>query len=365
MNNTMSLPMLFVLLCLLVPWGCVVRANEGGESQLVNFLENKMQTLDPDTRADQSTEQKNTTLDIWMELRMLRDMVVEQKVEMRHMEARLKETEMQADEQKVDLILTKTTLEELKKDSTVIKERLKNSEKQGEDLKRENTDQKAQIEILRSRLDATERKMEELKVDLKNQAVKLLSTMARVAASENELQLLQPRIDNMEAQSTVQEVEVSALKERMNTTESAVDFLMKENSKVAFYAALKDSKHVGPYNTPTVLKFSKIFTNVGKAYSPTTGFFTAPVKGVCYFRFTVCSNTADNKLMAVQLFHNGKSIMFNVLGSIEDHFNYISNAVILELNIGDELHMVLPEDKLLYDDNNNQSTFSGFLLFVT
>lgn len=45
-------------------------------------------------------------------------MVVEQKVELRNMETRLGETEMQADEQKLDLLLTTNSLAELKRDHT-------------------------------------------------------------------------------------------------------------------------------------------------------------------------------------------------------------------------------------------------------
>ena len=40
---------------------------------------------------------------------------------------------------------------------------------------------------------------------------------------------------------------------------------------MAFYAALTNVGPVGPFNTHVVLKFSKVFTNVGKAYNPSTG----------------------------------------------------------------------------------------------
>ncbi|XP_071333659.1 uncharacterized protein [Trachinotus anak] len=358
--------LLFLLLCFSVSWALEVQASEGGETKLHDFLPNKKQTLDPDTTADQVTDQSNTTPDIWAELRMLRDMVVEQKVELKNMEARLRETEMEADEQKMDLVLTKTSLEELKRDHTAMEERLSASEKQGEDLRKENMEQAVELTDLRVRLDASERRVGELKVDLLNQADELLSTQARVAVSENELQLLQRRMDDEEAQNTLQDVELASLMDRANITEHRVSILIKEGAKVAFYAALTNSGDVGPYNTPIVLKFSKVFTNVGEAYSPTTGFFTAPVRGLYFFRFTVCGPNIGNFLAGVQLFFNRKSIMYNLQTADNDftHFEYLSNGVLLELNVGDELHLVLPQGGQIFDNINSHSTFSGFLLFT-
>ncbi|XP_028461807.1 tropomyosin alpha-1 chain-like [Perca flavescens] len=348
----------------------MVKGNsEAGETKLHDFLPDKKQPLDPDTTADEAHDQTNTGPDIWMEVRMLRDMVVEQKVELRNMEARLRETEMQADDQKLDLLLTKTSLEELKRDHTTTEERLRASQKQVEELKKVNMEQSEELSDLRARLDASDKRVEEIKKvnvelrgDLENQAAQLLSIEARVTVGDRELQLLTRRMDDLQAQNTAQEVELASVMDRMNTTESSVDSLIKENAKVAFYTALTDSGGVGPYNTPTVLKFSKVFTNVGGAYSPTTGFFTAPQKGVYYFRFTICGHTAKG-LMGVQLYHNGRSIIHNLEHKDNLHFEYLSNAVTLELNVGDELHLVLPEESAIFDNANNHSTFSGFLLF--
>ncbi|XP_019125280.1 cerebellin-2 [Larimichthys crocea] len=313
-----GLSLLFLLLCLFVSWALGVQDTHD------------FQPLDPDTTADR---------EIWEELRMLRDMVVQQTVELKNMKGRLAETETQAVEQKLDLLLTKTSLDELKRDHTALEERLRTSEKQVEELKKLNM---------------------ELRVDLENQATELLSVEGRVAVSESELQLLTGMMADLQAQNTAQQVDITSLMDRMTTTDSRVDGLIKENAKVAFYAAFKNI--AGPYNTPTVLKFNQVFTNVGNTYSPTTGYFTAPMKGMYYFRFTVCGHT--NKTMGVQLFHNGKSIMYNLQTMRESHFEYLSNAVILDLNVGDEIHLVLPKSYTIYNNENNHSTFSGFLLFT-
>ena len=42
---------------------------------------------------------------------------------------------------------------------------------------------------------------------------------------------------------------------------------------------------------------------------------------------------------------------------------YFTNSVILELMEGDEVHLSLPAGNTVFDTENNQTTFSGALLF--
>lgn len=44
-----------------------------------------------------------------------------------------------------------------------------------------------------------------------------------------------------------------------------------EKPKVAFYAALTNPGYLGPFNMDVPLEFRKVFTNVGKAYNPSSG----------------------------------------------------------------------------------------------
>lgn len=136
----------------------------------------------------------------------------------------------------------------------------------------------------------------------------------------------------------------SSLMDRANTTERQLGLLLTRSAKLASYAGLTDSGIVGPYNTATVLTFCRVFTNVGKAYSSTSGCFTAPLKGVYAFRFTVRGNMMEGVTMGAQLLHNGKAIVYNLRTSSTslNHFEYLSSAVILELNVRDEVHSVPP-----------------------
>uniref|UniRef100_A0A671TMX3 C1q domain-containing protein n=1 Tax=Sparus aurata TaxID=8175 RepID=A0A671TMX3_SPAAU len=140
-------------------------------------------------------------------------------------------------------------------------------------------------------------------------------------------------------------------------------YLSSEKPKVAFYTALTDAETLGPYNTDITLKYSKVFTNIGNAYNPSTGFFTAPVKGVYYLQFTVFGFKAGH--IGVLVYKNNQRIIYNREENNNDRVpEYISNSLVLELTAGDEIYLVLPSGWTIYDDSGNHSTFSGSLLFT-
>ncbi|XP_059208068.1 complement C1q-like protein 2 [Centropristis striata] len=139
------------------------------------------------------------------------------------------------------------------------------------------------------------------------------------------------------------------------------DFELFTERKVAFYTALTDAGPVGPFNTDTTLKYSKVITNIGNAYNPSTGFFTAPVRGVYYFLFTMGGSRTG--YMGVKVYKNNQRIMWNHEYKT-GNWKYMTNSVVLELMAGDEIHLVLPSEYSLHDGANNQNTFSGSLLFT-
>ncbi|XP_059181677.1 heavy metal-binding protein HIP-like [Centropristis striata] len=224
---------------------------------------------------------KQITPDIWAEVRALRDMVVELKVELRNVEATVKDSESQVDELKVELIVTKMQVEQLQRETSDLQTRL--------------------------------------------------------SSSETELLLSKSRIEQLERENA-------------------------EEPKVAFYTALTDAGDVGPFNTEKTLKHSKVFTNIGDAYNPNRGFFTAPVRGVYYFQFTVCGNQVG--VMGVFVYKNNQMILGNSELKEEAGLKHFTNSVVLELMAGDEIHLGLPSDYSLYDDKYHHSTFSGALLFT-
>uniref|UniRef100_A0A8C6SR13 C1q domain-containing protein n=1 Tax=Neogobius melanostomus TaxID=47308 RepID=A0A8C6SR13_9GOBI len=173
------------------------------------------------------------------------------------------------------------------------------------------------------------------------------------------------------AQSVLSLMEkISQLESRLENTEKEVvelRSLTQGAPKVAFSTSLHDSDsdsgNVGPFNTATALKYKKVFTNIGSCYNPSTGMFTAQVKGLYFFHFTMLNNrqTVPNSVLILR--KNGEQVvsLWDVSGSDPDS---ASNAALLPLEVGDSVHVELPPNRLVYDDSAHYNTFTGFLLFT-
>uniref|UniRef100_A0A672S1H3 Cerebellin 17 n=1 Tax=Sinocyclocheilus grahami TaxID=75366 RepID=A0A672S1H3_SINGR len=117
------------------------------------------------------------------------------------------------------------------------------------------------------------------------------------------------------------------------------DQMKTKQPKVAFSADLGIRGDLGPQNTEITLTFNNIFTNIGNNYNPETGLFTAPVKGVYYFRFTACETQNRQSLGAT------------------------SNGAVLQLEVGDVVCVKLLLGYTINDSPDNLSIFSGFLIY--
>ncbi|XP_063068962.1 heavy metal-binding protein HIP-like [Engraulis encrasicolus] len=162
-----------------------------------------------------------------------------------------------------------------------------------------------------------------------------------------------------------QEQELTAVKTKLEGIETEVDHLQKEIKlapKVAFSAGLTDSGEIQAGNTDLNLVFTKIITDVGHAYSSTTGFFTAPVRGVYYFRFTVMDRLHSRWMITYMCKNEQKKMGLSDYDTDGQH-SYLSSGLTLELEVGDVVNMIIPAGHILFDSANNHSTFSGFLLF--
>ncbi|PWA24432.1 hypothetical protein CCH79_00011956 [Gambusia affinis] len=128
--------------------------------------------------------------------------------------------------------------------------------------------------------------------------------------------------------------------------------------QVAFTAALLESQNwtsIGPFDSCHTLEFRNVITNIGNAYNPETGIFTAPVKGLYYFRFTgIVGKTG--KLNA-RLKKNSENIVaiYHKAGRQAS----ASNGVALELEEGNEIYIQIWDNDLTIADQSRLSTFSG------
>ncbi|XP_042565908.1 complement C1q and tumor necrosis factor-related protein 9-like [Clupea harengus] len=173
-------------------------------------------------------------------------------------------------------------------------------------------------------------------------------------------------------------------KDRLTTSEKEIESLKKnaEQPKVAFSVALTDSGFMGPVSVDTNLVYTKVITNVGQAYNHITGFFTAPARGVYYFRFTT-RDSPNSHYMGILLCKNGEKVMFvqeydcGAPSSVPTRLKhepqmaptmtmmaYLSSGASLQLEVGDVVNMRLPAGYRVYDDLDNHTTFTGFLLFT-
>ncbi|XP_074466240.1 uncharacterized protein LOC141752310 [Sebastes fasciatus] len=290
-----------LLLLLLGLCGSGAQGDGGGLGEVGEIRE--FQETVPRDAVEELTEQttNQTTPDIWAEVRAVRDMVVKLEVYVEMLQRDNSDLQTRLSSSESELLLSKSRIDQLERENAVQETRLTATESKTSDLEKKNTD-----------------------------------LQTRLSSSESELVLSKSRIDQLERENA-------------------------EKPKVAFYTALTDAGYVGPQNTDITLKYSKVFTNIGNAYNPATGFFTAPVKGVYYLQFTVSGNHTG--LMGVYVFKNNQRIMYNVEWKEETLYKYFTNSVILELLAGDEIHLVLPSTYSLYDDGDNHNTFSGSLLF--
>ncbi|XP_078144161.1 uncharacterized protein LOC139924445 [Centroberyx gerrardi] len=311
MKSVVVLPVLF---CLCGTWA----QGESGAAQENDFFqpgnssegrESRVKEVKTETDATETTHKQTdhqttaTIPDIWAELKELRDMVVEQRVELRNMGEKV-------DEQRTELRFTQSKLEE---------------------LGRENT-------ALVSRMTASENEL---------------------SATKTDLQLHKSKVEELERENAAL---LSAMEARMSSSESQLEELQRERThKVAFSVGLTDSGLVGPFNTETTLIYRKVFSNLGQAYNPTTGIFTAPVRGLYYFSFAAFDFHYTGTL-GLTLYHNDKRAMHSGIYNHDGSNEYVSNALILQLEESDVVYMRLPRGYQLSDDTNNPNIFTGFLL---
>ncbi|XP_019903648.1 cerebellin-2 [Esox lucius] len=205
--------------------------------------------------------------------------------------------------------------------------------------------QKAELAITRSDIQDIKRTAEELKTHNSVMAFRLASV---------EVQL--------EAMNT----ENTDLLSKLTSAQSDIERLQKENTerpKVAFSTSLGTTGSHGPFNTATTVVYRHVFSNTGSHYNINTGVFTAPVKGLYHFTFTM-GDFLKSTVMGLTLFKNGEAIIHSGESGDHQRFRYASNGVIIPLEKGDVVFMQLPENYRIYDDSHHRNTFNGMLLYT-
>ncbi|XP_032433006.1 complement C1q-like protein 4 [Xiphophorus hellerii] len=139
-------------------------------------------------------------------------------------------------------------------------------------------------------------------------------------------------------------------------------------NKVAFSASLLDqgSGTTGPALTETTLAFKHVVRNIGDAYNPQTGVFTAPLRGAYHSEWYIGINKDGSAITS--LMKNDQQV-FTARNNLDPKYNLevgfgsASNGASLLLEAGDVVFVRLWSGHVVHDDENHICTFSGHLLF--
>ncbi|XP_042565536.1 complement C1q-like protein 2 [Clupea harengus] len=204
----------------------------------------------------------------------------------------------------------------------------------------------------------------------------------RLAASENKAETMETRLRASEKTVEEQRAVIKELKEKqeeqgaavravggsVNLTGSQVQELRSERKerRVSFSASLVASGAgtTGPFNIAIPLVYKHIFTNIGNAYNPNTGVFTAPVRGVYHFYFALHGHGHASFPSVISLHKNGELVVTAWCQQAGYSVNP-SNGASLLLEVGDVVNLILKENARVWDNlSYPHTTFSGHLLFT-
>ncbi|XP_061156927.1 uncharacterized protein LOC133169067 isoform X9 [Syngnathus typhle] len=322
-----------------------------GEQHLHNIRAAIVNTLnDTETQKERLEVQmnvvKNHVEDMWTEISV-------KSGQLSNMEAQLGNACNNTAALEGNVKMAEAHVEKLKVLSSALEVRLNVSERLLEELKTECT-------ALDRRLNVSDKFQEQLKTESRAWTTHLSNVEFQLTHNIDNTEVLLRRL-NMNGQK------INNLKETTKDLMSRLHVLEQHGTqtsgetKVAFAAALTDSGSVGPFDQETTLIFSKVFTNIGRAYDETSGVFTAPVDAIYVFSFTAADFLKG--YMGVTLYRNQQPIVSSL--DLNDHGGYASatNGALIPLEAGDRVRLSLPASYRLYDDTRSFSVFSGFLLF--
>uniref|UniRef100_A0A3Q1I5L1 C1q domain-containing protein n=1 Tax=Anabas testudineus TaxID=64144 RepID=A0A3Q1I5L1_ANATE len=185
----------------------------------------------------------------------------------------------------------------------------------------------------------------------------IYTVLKELGALEEKLAAAVRALEETNKKLEITEMKLSAL----NRTVTELSQLDTGQPKIAFSAALQKVGNIGPANFLYPLVYSHVLSNIGGHYSPQTGYFTAPVRGVYYFTFN--SFCWENSGSCGGSLYKNENHIVSWFRNNPNHPTSGSNMVALLLEVGDLVNVRLWSNMIISDNANRYTTFSGFLLF--
>ncbi|XP_077997915.1 uncharacterized protein LOC144451031 [Glandiceps talaboti] len=136
---------------------------------------------------------------------------------------------------------------------------------------------------------------------------------------------------------------------------------VQQQPRVAF-SVVKTSS-MGPVSSSTVIVYEKVYSNDGNGYSTSTGKFTCPVSGMYYFSISGMQQSNSYIFYACLIKNATRLPCIYAHNSGDRLYGAASNSVIIDVDQGDEIWVRLHSGTAVYGGGNEETTFSGYLLY--
>lgn len=157
---------------------------------------------------------------------------------------------------------------------------------------------------------------------------------------------------------------LQALQTKVETLENSLAQQQNRTGVVAFFAGftLDQTGNYGPFTTDTTIKFNQITTNVGNGYNPITGIFTAPVRGMYVFHFTIYGSFTGSPKTYAGMKKNTEYLGFIYNMISEDPECAATRVAVVTLEIGDTVFVEVMKGGFFHTQFGKLNSFSGFLI---